>query len=168
MKEISFHPEKEKHVEQVKTLKPKRKSPPVFYTKDNRPERKFKNAEKAAKELTVERAGYISTKKQIQNFQLAGQRLTEFRKEQFDFQEKEPDINYEDPTRRSDYDLADASVAMDFIRAKIAEKQEIQNVNETDQNGEGDTNNPDKVVHSTQTTADATDGETNVQSGASK
>lgn len=59
-------------------------------------------------ERLVEKQGYIPAKKRIENLMLAGQRLNMARKEQYDFPDGNIDENVYDPTRRKDYDLADA------------------------------------------------------------
>lgn len=57
----------------------------------------------------VESAGYISAQKRIENMILAGQRLSDYRKSSYDFKPgQEIDDNFFDPTRKGNYDLADA------------------------------------------------------------
>nr|QJB20220.1 MAG: hypothetical protein [Microvirus sp.] len=59
--------------------------------------------------IITETAGYISAQKRIENLMLAGQRLIASRNAMYDFQ-GEIDPNAEcDPTRRGEFDLADAS-----------------------------------------------------------
>lgn len=61
-------------------------------------------------ETIVERAGYIPPKIQIENMIIAGHRLQQFRKEQYDFQPgQDIDEDFDDPTRDKNFDLADAS-----------------------------------------------------------
>lgn len=58
----------------------------------------------------VETAGYIPAKNRIENMILAGQRLVDYRKSQFDFEDHDKiDETFSDPTRRPNYDLADAT-----------------------------------------------------------
>lgn len=57
----------------------------------------------------VETAGYISAQKRIENMILAGQRLVDYRKQQFDFPDGKIDEFYDDPTRVANFDLADAT-----------------------------------------------------------
>ena len=58
----------------------------------------------------TEQAGYIPPQVQIENMMLAGQRLDQSRKAMFDFaSEEEIDEDAFDPTRRGNFDLADAS-----------------------------------------------------------
>ena len=58
----------------------------------------------------TEQAGYIPPQVQIENMMLAGQRLDQSRKALYDFpSEDEIDEDAYDPTRRGNFDLADAS-----------------------------------------------------------
>ena len=58
----------------------------------------------------TEQAGYIPPQIQIENMMLAGQRLDQSRKALYDFSsEDEIDEDAFDPTRRGNFDLADAS-----------------------------------------------------------
>ena len=69
----------------------------------------------------TEQAGYISPKQQIEQMILAGRRLDDSRKEQFDFSsEEEIDEDLYDPTRSGNFDLADAT------QTQIAVKQSLQ------------------------------------------
>lgn len=76
-----------------------------FYTKHDRPEKKFKELKDNS---FVETAGYISGQQQIENILMAGERLSEYRKEAYDFgvDESVPD-NYIDPTRNPNVDMVD-------------------------------------------------------------
>lgn len=69
----------------------------------------------------TETAGYISAKDQIENLIIAGERLANFRSDQYDFgpDEDVPD-DFEDPTRRPNFDLADASALARQINARLA------------------------------------------------
>lgn len=70
---------------------------------------KFSPPEQNTGERLIEKAGYIPAQQRIENLILAGQRLSDFRKEQFDFHEqKDIDENFYDSTRNKNYDLADA------------------------------------------------------------
>jgi hypothetical protein len=61
-------------------------------------------------EMVTEQAGYIPPKVQIENMILAGQRLSEYRREMYDFSsEEEDDGEFVDPTRRPNFDLVDAT-----------------------------------------------------------
>ena len=58
----------------------------------------------------TEQAGYIPPQIQIENMILAGERLNQSRKEMYDFSSAdEIDEDAYDPTRRGNFDLADAS-----------------------------------------------------------
>ena len=59
----------------------------------------------------VEVSGYIPTKVQVENMLIAGQRLNEFRREQYDYSDGDsvPDDVVPDPTRNPEFDLADAT-----------------------------------------------------------
>lgn len=58
----------------------------------------------------TEQAGYIPPQIQIENMILAGERLNQSRKEMYDFSSPdEIDEDAFDPTRRGNFDLADAS-----------------------------------------------------------
>lgn len=70
------------------------------------------NGEKLDQKSITETAGYIPPKIQIEQMILAGQRLNESRKAQFDYGPDEPDDGYTDPTRDPGYDMADASMVM--------------------------------------------------------
>ena len=72
----------------------------------------------------TEQAGYIPPQIQIENMILAGQRLAESRRAQFDF-ESADDIDEDayDPTRSGNYDLADASQASLRIQDSLLEQE---------------------------------------------
>ena len=58
----------------------------------------------------TEQSGYIDPKRQIEDMILAGRRLDEARKSQFDFPSgEEIDEDLYDPTRSGNFDLSDAS-----------------------------------------------------------
>lgn len=57
---------------------------------------------------SVDRAGYISAQKRIENIMYAGQRLVQARREMFDFEGDKFDPSFSDPTRNKNYDMADA------------------------------------------------------------
>lgn len=74
----------------------------------------------------VEKQGYISAQKRIENLMLAGQRLNIARKEQFDFPDGNIDENVYDPTRRKDYDLAEAFQDSQRINSRLKASQNAQ------------------------------------------
>lgn len=97
-----------------------------FQTKYSRKEFS-KTYEKGGGKRMVETAGYIPAKQRIENMIMAGQRLALARKELYDF-DGEVDENFEDPTRRPGYDLADAFQDNEKvkIRLKNAKKEQIE------------------------------------------
>ena len=61
-------------------------------------------------EKLVETAGYIPAQKRIENMINAGQRLVDYRKSQYDFDdEKSIDPDFRDPGRSLNFDMADAT-----------------------------------------------------------
>ena len=94
----------------------------MFQTQYNRAKH-ARNPEVNSGEILVETAGYVSTEKRINNMILAGQRLVESRRTQYDL---EGDYDSEDidldPTRDPGYDLADATQDMLGLEQK-AESQ---------------------------------------------
>ena len=74
-------------------------------------------------EILVERVGYISARDRIENLLLAGHRLENYRKEQYDFNSvDEIDETFTDPTRNKSYDMADAFQATLALNAKFKNK----------------------------------------------
>lgn len=71
-------------------------------------ERKRQAPEVNDGKTSVDRAGYISAQKRIENIMFAGQRLVQSRREMFDFEGDKFDPSFSDPTRNRNYDLADA------------------------------------------------------------
>lgn len=93
----------------------------MFSTPYNRPP---SDAESNSGELLVERVGYISAQKRIENMILAGQRLKDFRSEQFDFpDENSIQYDFDDPTRSKGFDLADATQLSYLTEQKIKNVQ---------------------------------------------
>lgn len=79
----------------------------MFYTKSRRPE---KVLEPGGGDRIVESAGYVPAKTLIESFLLAGYRLDQSRAEAYDFAPgADIDEDFEDVTRRPDFDLADAA-----------------------------------------------------------
>lgn len=71
-------------------------------------------------EILVETAGYISAKERITNIMLAGQRLENYRKGRFDFDdEKSVDPDFHDPTRDPGFDMADASQMTYAVNSRL-------------------------------------------------
>ena len=90
----------------------------------------------------TEQAGYIPPQIQIENMILAGERLNQSRKEMFDFaSEEEIDEDAFDPTRRGNFDLADASqMAMQTemsLRDQALEADKARKTSQTAQDASG-------------------------------
>lgn len=76
--------------------------------------------EKGGGEKLVESAGYIPADVQIEQMIMAGQRLGDFRRENYDYDlEEEPIMEDMDPTRSPNFDLADASQIGAALAAKV-------------------------------------------------
>ena len=97
----------------------------MFQTQYNR-DKHTRHPEVNSGEILVETAGYLSTEKRINNMLLAGQRLVESRRTEYDL---EGDYDNEDidldPTRDPGYDLADATQDMLSLEQK-AESQKAE------------------------------------------
>jgi hypothetical protein len=79
--------------------------------------------EKNSGKDNVERVGYIPIKRQYMNFLAAGQRLTEYRLGEYDFQdEKSIDDDFSDPTRDKGFDMVDAHQIMLNLASVAARK----------------------------------------------
>ena len=77
-------------------------------------------------EKLVEVAGYIPAHKQIDNLLMAGKRLVSYR-EQYDYTGDDViDENFTDPTRASNFDLADASQLALQVEANLQRSQARQ------------------------------------------
>jgi len=92
----------------------------------------------------VEKAGYIPTKHRIENMILAGQRLVAYRASQFDFAtEQDIDENFDDVTRRQNFDLADASMLINAINDRF-NSEEVQNTAQSTAQDESSFDVPDQ------------------------
>lgn len=85
----------------------------------------------------TESAGYISAKQRIENLIFAGQRLIQARAEQYDlsgeYTDEDEDNIRIDPTRRKDFDLADATTHLHELEAKkLAKKRDSVNAESSD------------------------------------
>lgn len=81
-----------------------------FYTKYDRPGDSVIMESPNVGEILVEIAGYVPANVKIEELIYAGQRLKEYRQEQFDFAAgKDVPDDFIDPTRSGDFDMADAS-----------------------------------------------------------
>lgn len=77
-------------------------------------------------ETLVETVGYMSAQKRIESMILAGQRLVDYRKSQFDFPDGEIDEDFTDPTRIANFDLADATQLQMQTEASLKASQTVQ------------------------------------------
>lgn len=75
-------------------------------------------------ERMVEIAGYIPANKRIENIINAGQRLMNSRSEQYDFPDGKDDGSI-DPTRRLDFDMAEASTLYNIASDRIEQAVKI-------------------------------------------
>lgn len=71
----------------------------------------------------TEQSGYIPAKEKIEEMIFAGQRLNIARDKQYDFNGEKIDEDFDDPTRRPGYDMAEASMEIRRIRSRMAELQ---------------------------------------------
>ena len=90
----------------------------------------------------TEQAGYIPPQIQIENMILAGERLNQTRKDMYDFSSPdEIDEDAYDPTRRANFDLADASqMAMETemsLRDQALEAEKSRKASQTAQDASG-------------------------------
>lgn len=74
----------------------------------------------------VERTGYEPAKVKIENMIHAGQRLSDYRKMQYDFTDGQIDENFSDPTRSPNFDLADATQLQLQTEANLLASQAVQ------------------------------------------
>lgn len=81
--------------------------------------RKKNNPERNEGEYLVEKGSYIPAKQQIENLMLAGSRLEAYRREMYDLGPDDEDDGRTDPTRRPNYDLADAHQDLVDAEARI-------------------------------------------------
>lgn len=75
-------------------------------------------------ERLVETKGYIPADQQILALMRAGKNLSEYRREAYDFPSIESvDLNFFDPTRSSNFDMADATAINQAIAERIESAQ---------------------------------------------
>lgn len=79
--------------------------------------------EKNEGDYLVERGSFIPAKNQIENLMLAGKNLEVYRREYYDFGPDEEDDGRMDPTRRTNYDLADAHADKVALEARLLAQQ---------------------------------------------
>jgi len=93
-----------------------------YYTRDKRPEKK---PEINLGDPIVETAGYRSAEVQISEMLNAGQRLVDYRKQRYEFGGEEVvPPNYEDPTRRPGFDMADGTALAALAADRLKVQQE--------------------------------------------
>lgn len=102
-----------------------------------------KSYEKHDETCITERAGYLTTKQRIENLMVAGQRLVNFRKQQFDFPDGEIDHDFDDPTRNPNFDMSDASQLQILQEKVLKHANKIKSQNNT-QNNNSDNMESDK------------------------
>lgn len=93
-----------------------------FMTKYERPDIK---GEFNSGESLVETAGYIPAERQIMQLIDAGKRLDSYNKSQYDFVSIDDDDGSVDPTRRLDYDMAEASQGLAEVTRMIDESNKL-------------------------------------------
>ena len=94
--------------------------------------------EARAGKILVESAGYVSAEKRITNLLLAGQRLDSARKEAYDFPDGQIDEKFVDPTRASNYDIADAyQDSLDVNRRLEEAEKESKKVDDNKESDSG-------------------------------
>lgn len=97
----------------------------------------------------TQKTGYISAKQRIENLMLAGNRLKEYRQEQYDWPDGNIDENFVDPTRRKGYDLADASQDALINQANLKAAKARQDALEAKKKAPGEENSvQDEKVNS--------------------
>lgn len=105
-----------------------------FYSRAVRPEITF---EKLSQKSEVETAGYMTAQQRIENMMLAGRKLVQYRREQFDFPDGQIDESFTDPTRSKNFDFADgtrlARIAEDSLRASQAAHNALKKASEDNQ-----------------------------------
>lgn len=91
-----------------------------FQTRYNLSHRTY---EKPSGPSQVERAGYIPAKARIEALMLAGARLVQSRAEMYDYPNSTPDDDFRiDPTRSPNFDMVDADILKNDLKAKLSEQ----------------------------------------------
>lgn len=79
----------------------------------------------------VETAGYIPLNMQLARLQAAGASLLKYREENYDFPSGIPvPDDAEDPTRAPNYDMADASMVLREVEARLTERKRKRKLRE--------------------------------------
>lgn len=74
-------------------------------------------------ELLLEKAGYITAQQKIENLINAGARLIQARKDAYDFPDGKIDKTYDDPTRKKNFDMAEAFQLREATRHRLEASQ---------------------------------------------
>lgn len=112
----------------------------MFYSITNKP---VATPEIFDKEKIVDDTGFVTAEKQIFSLIQAGARLKSIRSEQFDFPDGNIDESFIDPTRETNFDLADASQILNGITPVQPENEEDNiDVSDTQSGSDGDTDPP--------------------------
>lgn len=89
-----------------------------------------RNKEKMSDKSEVETSGYRPLKGRIEEMIEFGTRLQAARNEQYDFKHGEkPNVDFYDPTRDPNFDMADASMLLDGLKTKKEQADEYQSKN---------------------------------------
>jgi len=78
-----------------------------------------------AKRNKVERSGYVSAQKRIENLIQAGVRLKSYRQEQYDFDHNNIDEDAYDRTRRKGYDMGEAFQDGLKVEARLKQQEAL-------------------------------------------
>ena len=79
---------------------------------------------RTGRETITNQTGYIPLSMQLARLEAAGQQLSAYRAENYDFPPGViVDDELQDPTRRPDYDMADASTALRDLERKLTERK---------------------------------------------
>ena len=98
----------------------------VEYVDVNKAKKTPPSAELCDPKSETEQAGYIPPQRQIEDMMLAGRRLDDYRKSQFDFPDDDSiDEDVYDPTRAGNFDLSDASQMSYDVNNRIREAKEF-------------------------------------------
>lgn len=116
-----------------------------MFTHNYQKERYKSAPERNSGQRLVEKQGYISAQKRIENLMLAGRRLDIARKEQYDFPDGVIDENAYDPTRRPDYDLAEATQDSFRLERALKARQTAQEAQKAASKALEEVNSPEIV-----------------------
>lgn len=96
----------------------------MIYTQRKRPKKESFLEDNFEPSIT-EQGGYVPPHIQIENFMIQGRKLLAYR-EQFDFSEEDHvDEYFNDPTRRWNYDMAEASQESFVLEERLKEQKRV-------------------------------------------